>query len=196
MRCGRWTRTLALLPVLEPSPNLLAQSRMRLDEALDDDSGAWVVDAAAGELLCVDGACCRALRRWRRCWLGLGFLAWELCAPVPGGACAEAVPGPVIISEPTKGVIANVSGIVQTPNSELVQVKYNRAGSGDGARARWTIRRFAQLLMMGMKAGDERVVCGRIRWRCWRTSAGWDMRACGEDDGKDVREALMVRAAV
>ncbi|MEO6802211.1 MAG: zf-HC2 domain-containing protein, partial [Granulicella sp.] len=27
---------LALLPVEEPSPNLLAQSRMRLDEALDE----------------------------------------------------------------------------------------------------------------------------------------------------------------
>ena len=27
---------------------------------------------------------------------------------------------------PTEGAIANVTGIVQTPNSELVQVNYNR----------------------------------------------------------------------
>ena len=34
--------------------------------------------------------------------------------------------GRVTLNRPGDGVIANVTGIVQTPNSELVQVNYNK----------------------------------------------------------------------
>ena len=39
---------------------------------------------------------------------------------------AHAVRPPVVLVDGTGGTIANLSSIVQTPNSELVQVKYNR----------------------------------------------------------------------
>ena len=32
----------------------------------------------------------------------------------------------VTLNHPTEGVVANVTGVVQTPNSELVQVNYNK----------------------------------------------------------------------
>ncbi len=41
-----------------------------------------------------------------------------------------------------RGVIANVTGIVQTPNSELVQVNYNRVVP-ETVEGRWMTRRFA-----------------------------------------------------
>jgi hypothetical protein len=65
-------------------------------------------------------------------------------------AHALQLPRPVIISNTANGAIASVSGIVQTPNSELVQVKYNRLvpetvqGSLDDPQIR-------QLLMLGTK---------------------------------------------
>ena len=57
----------------------------------------------------------------------------------------------VTVSHPADGVIANVTGIVQTPNSELVQVKYNKIvpetmeGSLDSPEIR-------NLLMVGTNA--------------------------------------------
>ena len=58
---------------------------------------------------------------------------------------------PVILSNTANGTIADVTGIAQTPNSEIVQVTYNRVspetvqGSLDNPEIR-------QLLMIGMKA--------------------------------------------
>ena len=67
----------------------------------------------------------------------------------------QRLPLPVILSKPlASGAIASVSGIEQTPNSDVVQVKYNRMvpemvqGSLDDPQIR-------QLLMLGTKLADE-----------------------------------------
>ena len=59
--------------------------------------------------------------------LGVGFLAGNFTNRYQVAHVAEAkTPAVTTVSHPTEGVIANVTGIVQTPNSELVQVNYNK----------------------------------------------------------------------
>ncbi len=115
---------LALLPVAEPDPNMLAQARMRLDDALDlippggffqrlrTNFFTWVGHVQSAPALAT-------------LLVGVGFLSGTLVneyqtkhgyVPPPAGT----------ISHPTEGTVANVTGIVQIPNSELVQVNYNR----------------------------------------------------------------------
>src|SRR5580658_9882286 len=118
----RFDEQLDLLPVAEPSPNLLAQSRMRLDDALDmipphgfltrlrANFFRWIGNVQSAPALAT-------------LLLGVGFLAGNFTYRYQ--VAHEVKPkGPVISTHP--GVVANVTGIVQTPNSELVQVNYNR----------------------------------------------------------------------
>jgi hypothetical protein len=139
---------LALAPMVEPSPNLLAASRMRLDEMLDDmpprSMGArfvanffrWVGTAQSAPALMT-------------LLVGLGFLSGNFLTRYQV-AHAPKQPGIVIMSNGSNGPIASVSGIVQTPNTDLVQVNYNRIvpetvqGSLDDPQIR-------QLLMLGTK---------------------------------------------
>ena len=96
----------------------------------------------------------------------------------------------VTMSNTTQGAIANVSSIVQTPNSELVQVKYNRVvpevmqGSLDDPQIR-------QLLMLGMKAGTNEGVrtdsVGLLAGEC-RQGHSCDRT----EEGNGVRSALVV----
>jgi hypothetical protein len=64
------------------------------------------------------------------------------------------LPSTVVLSNSTNGAIADISGIVQTPNSEIVQVTYNRVvpetiqGSLDDPQIR-------QLLLIGIKAASN-----------------------------------------
>jgi hypothetical protein len=139
---------LALTPLLEPSPNLLAASRMRLDEALDAMPPQSPVQRFWGSafrwLGFVQGAPALATLL-----IGMGFLGGNFIARYQE-AHAPKLPATVTMSNSAQGAIASVSGIVQTPNSELVQVKYNRLvpetmqGSLDDPQIR-------QLLMLGTK---------------------------------------------
>jgi hypothetical protein len=144
---------LAYTPVLEPSPNLLAQSRIRLDEELDtipphgwltrlrSNLFGWLghMQSAPGLMTLLVGA-----------GLGVGYLS-GLSAIRYQMARQPKLPSTVVLSNSTNGAIADISGIVQTPNSEIVQVTYNRVmpetvqGSLDDPQIR-------QLLMIGMKA--------------------------------------------
>jgi hypothetical protein len=177
---------LTLLPVLEPTPNLLAQSRMRLDDALD--------------MIPPHGFLTQLRVNFYRWWghvqsapalatllLGVGFLGGNFTlryqvahAPKPQGV--------VTTEEP--GVIGNVTGIVQTPNSELVQVKYNRVvpetmeGSLDSPEIR-------NLLMVGTNAaaadGVRKDSVSLLVNECKAE------RGCQPSpDGKGIRHALMV----
>src|SRR5260370_28027730 len=143
---------LATMPVLEPSPNLLAQSRMRLDDALDmipphgfltqlrTNFYRWVGNVQSAPALAT-------------LLLGVGFLSGNFThryqvrnVPPPK------TPGPTVtLGHPAEGVIANVTGIVQTPNSELVQVNYNKIvpESMEGSLDSPEIRK---LLLAGAKA--------------------------------------------
>jgi hypothetical protein len=139
---------LALMPMVEPSPNLLAASRMRLDEALDSMPSRSISQRFFGNafrwLGFLQGAPALATLL-----IGVGFLGGNFIARYQA-AHVQQLPRPVILSNTANGAIASVSGIVQTPNSELVQVNYNRLvpetvqGSLDDPQIR-------QLLMLGTK---------------------------------------------
>ncbi len=59
---------LALLPVTEPDPNMLAQARMRLDDALDLIPPGGFFQRLRTNFFTSGWDMCRARRRWRRCW--------------------------------------------------------------------------------------------------------------------------------
>ena len=181
---------LAAMPVLEPSPNLLAQSRMRLDDALDmipphgfvtqlrTNFHRWVGYVQSAPALAT-------------LLLGVGFLSGNFthryqiahASKTPG-------PGPVILNHPAEGVIANVTGIVQTPNSELVQVNYNRIvpESMEGSLDSPEIRK---LLMVGTNAAATPGV--RINAVSLLTDECKAGHACQPTaDGDGIRHALMV----
>ncbi len=179
---------LSLLPVVEPSPNLVAQSRMQLDEALDHESPHEFLTRLRANIFrwtgFVQGAPALAVLL-----VGVGFLSGDFAlryriAHQPRPMTA------VTVASPTEGAIANVSGIVQTPNSELVQVKYNRVvpemmqGSLDDPQIR-------QLLMMGMREGtNEGVRTDSVALLAGECRQG---HKCDQtEDGKGVRSALMV----
>ena len=63
-----------------------------------------------------------------------------------------------------EGVVANVTSIEQTPNSELVQVKYNKIvpESMEGSLDTPEIR---ELLMVGTRS-RRRTMCDETRWLC------------------------------
>lgn len=177
---------LALMPVLEPSPNLLAQARVRLDAELD----AIPAHGFFAQLR-------RGMFHWlghiqsapalATLLLGVGFLAGNFTyryqvahAPKPKGT--------VTLSNPTQGTIANVTGIVQTPNSELVQVKYNKMvpetmeGSLDSPEIR-------KLLLVGTSAAaNSGVRADSVALLAHECKAGHE---CTADD-HGIRNALLV----
>ncbi len=178
---------LAWMPVAEPAPNLLAASRMRLDEALDAMPARSVPQRVLGNafrwLSFVQGAPALATLL-----LGAGFLGGSFLARYQA-AHAPQLPGRVTISG-QKGPIASVSGIVQTPNSDLVQVKYNRLvpetmqGSLDDPEIR-------RLLVMGAKLGtDPSVQANSVALIADECRAGHSCGATGGDTS-DIRGALL-----
>jgi len=138
---------LALAPLVEPSPNLLAAARVNLDEALDALPPRTMSQSFWANtfrwLSFMQGA--PALTTLL---LGVGFLGGNIVARYEV-AHAPKTP-PVMIFDHAGGAIASVSGIVQTSNSDIVQVQYNRLvpetaqGSLDDPQIR-------QLLMVGSK---------------------------------------------
>ncbi|HEX9201350.1 MAG TPA: HEAT repeat domain-containing protein [Acidobacteriaceae bacterium] len=140
---------LAYVPMIDPTPNLVAQSRMRLDEELDLIPPHGFLSRLRSNLYGwlghVQGAPALVTLL-----VGVGFLAGDFTYRYQV-AHQPKLPPTVILHNPTDGAIANISGIVQTPNSEIVQVTYNRVvpetvqGSLDDPQIR-------QLLLLGTKA--------------------------------------------
>jgi HEAT repeats len=179
---------LTSLPVLEPSPNLLAQSRMRLDDALDmipphgfltrlrTNFYRWVGHLQSAPALAT-------------LLLGVGFLSGNFThryqvahAPKPQGT--------VTIAHPLEGVVANVTGIVRTPNSELVQVNYNKIvpESMEGSLDSKEIR---DLLLVGTNAAaTDRVRMNSVSLLTSECVAGHECKL--STDGKGIVPTLMV----
>jgi hypothetical protein len=140
---------LAYQPMVDPSPNLLAQSRMQLDEALDTIPPHGFLTRLRTNLYTWLGHI-QSAPALITLLVGLGFLGGNFLDRYQV-AHQPKVPGPVILSNSTNGTIADITGIVQTPNSEVVQVTYNRVlpetvqGSLDNPQIR-------QLLLIGTKA--------------------------------------------
>ncbi|HMH15704.1 MAG TPA: HEAT repeat domain-containing protein [Edaphobacter sp.] len=179
---------LALLPVEEPSPNLLAQSRMRLDDALDlipphgfltrlrSNFFSWVGHVQSAPALAT-------------LLVGVGFLGGNFTYRYQVAHQPKQVP-PVRLSNPSGGTVADVTGIVQTPNSEMVQVKYNRMvpESMEGSLDSPAIR---ELLLMGTHAAtNSEVRTNSVSLLANECIAG---HAClGGPDPKGIRNQLLV----
>jgi hypothetical protein len=183
-------QTLAFAPVTEPSPNLLAQSRVRLDEALDliPAHGLWTRFQAncfawLGHL--------QSAPALATLLVGVGFLAGNFTYRYQI-AHAPKLPQTVIISEASGGGIANISKIEQIPNSDVVRVSYNRVvpESVEGSLDAPEIR---QLLMLGTKdATTNGVRVDSVELLANECKAG---HACNPDDvstdGKSLRATLL-----
>jgi hypothetical protein len=160
--CRReWNATLALqeelasAPLMEPSPNLLAASRMRLDEALDAMPERSVGQRFWGNAFRWVGFM-QGAPALTTLLVGVGFIGGNFVARYQAASVAK-LPTPVIVTSPSGGSVASVSGIVQTPNPGIVQVKYNRLvpetmqGSLDDPQIR-------QLLMLGTQLAENNEV--------------------------------------
>ncbi len=180
---------MAFHPVTEPSPNLLTQSRMRLDEALDmipphgflsslrTNFFAWVGHVHSAPALAT-------------LLVGVGFLGGNLLEKYHVQLANQHKTPPVLYTNPTQGTVANVTGIERTPNSELVQVHYNRIvpETMEGSLDQPEIR---ELLLKGMEAPTDGIRANSVSLLAGECKAG---HACtsGEDGKTGVRNALLV----
>ncbi len=180
---------LTLLPVMEPSPNLVAQARMRLDDALDLIPPHGFLTRLRSNFFAWIGHVQRA-PALATLLLGVGFLTGNFTYRYQVAHAPKQIQTPVRLSNPAEGSIANVTGIVQTPNSELVQVKYNRMvpESMEGSLDSPAIR---ELLLMGTHAAaDNGVRVNSVSLLADECRAG---HACvGGADPKGIRNQLLV----
>jgi hypothetical protein len=178
-----------LSPVLEPSPNLVARARVALDEALDAmparSLSSRVVGTWFGWMGTVRSAPALAALLVGVSFLGGGFAAryQDEHAPRPKAA--------VILSSSQSGAVASVSGIVQTPDSDLVQVSYNRVvpetiqGTMDDPQIK-------KLLMLATQnRTDNDVRANSVSLLADQCKTG-DCSGGSGLDGTAVRKALMV----
>jgi hypothetical protein len=140
---------MALAPAQEPSANLLAQARLRLEEALDSmPRTSWLMRIQQSIFRGVSMLGRAPVAASALLVLGLGSGSWagyQFAArnQRPVAELAGAVEG--------AGKIANVSSIVREPNTENVEVHFNRLvpetaqGSLDDPRIR-------ELLLLGAQS--------------------------------------------
>ena len=172
------------------SPNLLTAARMRLDDALNGAAkSTWAMRLRVG-----------LLSTWQHLYaapalatllVGVGFLGGNLLTRYQV-ANAPRPQAPVIFSNDTEGVIGSVSGIVQTPDPDVVQVKYNRIvpttfqGRIDEPQVR-------QLLMLAaQKSADNGVRAESVSYLARECSAGHLCEHGTGADGAGFRDALLV----
>lgn len=175
-----------LHPVREPDPNFVAQSRMRLDEALDRVPKHGFLTRlqahASAWLGHVQGAPALATLL-----VGLGFLGGNFTYRYQVAHAPRVAP-PFIVSNVSGGGIAGVSGVTQMPG-DVVQVSYDRIvpevaqGSLDDPQIR-------QLLMMGTRAAGTNAVrvdsVGLLANEC---RVGHECKL--EADGSGIRSVLL-----
>ena len=143
--------TLEARPLMEPDPNLLAQSRMRLDEALDAlPRGGFVAGLSMNARSWFGHL--RGAPALATLLLGVGFLGGNFTYRYQV-AHEPRVQPTVTLTNTTGGGVSSISGITQLPG-DRVQVSYNRVvpemaqGSLDDPQIR-------QLLMVGTRATAE-----------------------------------------
>ena len=186
----RFEERLALLPVMEPSPNLLAQSRMRLDDALDSiPPHGFVTQLRTNFFRWVGNV--QSAPALATLLVGVGFLSGNFThryqvAHAPKPKTQEVV----TVNRPSDGVIANVTGIVQTPNSELVQVNYNRLvpESMEGSLDNPEIRNL--LLTATTASANDKVRMSSVALLTNECKAGHACQPTADDEG--VLPTLMV----
>ncbi len=176
------------LPVV--SPNLLTASRMRLDEALDEASAStWGMRVRA--MLVGTWQHLYAAPALATLLVGTGFLGGNLLTRYQV-ANAPQPKAPVVFSNESEGTIGQVSGIVATPDPEVVQVKYTRVvpttfqGRIDEPMVR-------QLLMLGaQKAADNEVRAQSVNWLAKECRERHQCDHVEGDGAGGFRDALLV----
>ena len=122
----------AVHPVIEPDANLVARSRLRLEEALDSlPPKRWYERIGQSILRNVAGLQAAPLAAVLLLVIGAGAgtlggyeFAQDRMAQVAGRAQAANVqPKP---AEDTPAEIANISSIARQPNSDMIEVRYNQ----------------------------------------------------------------------
>jgi len=179
---------LSLRPVPELSPNLLAQSRMRLDEELDLIPAHGLLTRLRSNLYAWFGHI-QSAPALVTLLVGVGFLSGNFVSRYEM-AKQPALPAPVVMTNAANATIASISGVTQTPNSEIVQVSYNRLvpetvqGSLDDPQIR-------QLLLLGTKAATNNGVrTDSVALLANECRAGHE---CTEgQDGSGIRNGLLV----
>lgn len=147
--------TMSLYPVEEPSGAMVARARMRLEEALDNmPHGSWLVRLSQTFTRGVGRLRAAPMMASLVLLVGLGaggyggYLAGLKAHDAQQSKLILNLGQPPAATEDNPAQIANVSGIIREPNSEIVKVNYNRLvpetmkGSLDDPRIR-------QLLLLG-----------------------------------------------
>jgi anti-sigma factor RsiW len=190
-------------PVVEPDPNLVARSRMRLEEVLDalppkrwyERFGQRILNnfsnlqaaPVAALLLLIVGAGAGTLGGYEYAQARAAHTAGRAPAVTAGNTTANTDPTLAThAAPPASAEVANISSIVRQPNSEIVDVTYNQVvpqhieGSLDDPAIR-------QLLMLASENASSQGVrddsVGLLAAEC---RAG---HAC---QGAGIRDALMV----
>ncbi|WP_263410637.1 HEAT repeat domain-containing protein [Terriglobus tenax] len=183
---------LAAVEQAEPSPNLLAQARVRLDEALDSEPEPGLLarlrSLVMGSLHHVHAAPALATLL-----VGAGFLGGTALSRYQ--TAHEQKPPAMLMQHSADSAIANISSIVQTPDSKLVQVNYNRVVP-ETAQGTLDDPQIKQLLLMGAKNGiSNDVRDSSVALLAEGCKAG---HICDDDDqpsdkrGQTVRDTLLV----
>ncbi len=179
----------AFYPMAEPDPNLVAQSRMRLDEALDAmPQHGFVTRLQASWSLWLGNL--QSAPALATLLVGLGFLGGNFTYRYQVAHTLKTpVRVPIVLSNPSGGGISTISGITQLPG-DMVQVSYSRVmpevaeGSLDDPQIR-------QLLMMGTKAAATNLVhMDSVSLLANECRVGH--QCVLDEDGKGIRDLLLV----
>lgn len=180
------TEAMASCPMREPDPNLVAQSRIRLDEALDAMEPDGVGTRLWGNLLAWLGHV-QSAPALATLLVGVGFMAGNFTYRYQVAHVPKVQPA-VILSNAAGGGVSSISGITQLPG-EMVQVSYNRVvpemaqGSLDDPHIR-------QLLMVGTRAAaNNGVRVNSVALLADQCRIGHDCSL--EADGTGPRAALL-----
>ncbi len=187
-------QAMSLYPMLEPSPNLLTRTRLRLEEALDAvPRSGWmtrVVDRLFNGIARIQSAPAMA-SVVLICGLGAGGFAGyrageKTATTVVGQGPTVQAPTRTADPQPDGQQIADIRSVVRTPGTENVDISYDRLvpetihGSLDNEEVR-------QLLLLGAQSRvDPGVRSDSVEMLAGECRAG---HQCG--DGQ-VRNALMV----
>ena len=144
--------TLSKLPVAEPTPNLLAASRMRFQEALETapQGGFWqrVTFDPANWLRQVRFSPALAAVIFMIGFGGGIGAMYKMTPVVPGGPVAGPVPGPAPV--PTEASITGIRSVVQEPGSDRVNIKYDTVQTQE-ATGNLNDQRIQQLLLFAAR---------------------------------------------
>ena len=128
----------AAYPVIEPNANLVARSRTRLEEALDalppktwyDRLAEWMTRTASGLQAAPVAACLLLVAGAGLGSVGGFQFAQRHAVTADARAVTDAAGTTLAANIPaatfSNGEIANISGIVRKPNSNMVEVSYNQ----------------------------------------------------------------------